>query len=374
MADLEVRVNGIRFRNPILPAAGPNVRNSEMMLGALRGGAGAAVSKTFSVTAADDPRPTIAPASNRGIINCETWSEMSLEESLDEIRRIKDAKSRIKGEVPLIVSIGYRADEVREIGERLERDIRPDAIEFSTHYTGRSIEPLMTVAKSLRRVVSCPIWMKLSPNFPDLEKLALAAAPVVDAFVAINSYGPVLDFDVENPRPLLGSDTGEGWLSGPPIRPIALRIVHRLSSIQERPVIGVGGIEKGIDAVKFIMAGASLVQVCSAAIKKGHGVYGKIASEMAEWLDRHGYRSPEEIRGLYTQRLEERRRFKRKVLMNVDKDRCTGCRACIPRCAQGALKMTETDLASVIAERCIGCGFCRSYCRYEALELKEVSG
>ena len=374
MADLAVKLNGIEFRNPILPAAGPNVRDARMMLASLQGGAGGVVAKTFSVKSADDPRPNIMPASNRGYINCETWSEIPLEQFFDELGRVK---REMPPQTPLIVSIGYRPDEVGEIGRRLQSEIKPDAVEFSTHYTGKSLKPLLDVADSLRHAVSCPIWMKLSPNFPDLEELARSAAPLVDAFVAINSYGPVLDFDVEDPRPLLGSETGEGWLSGPPIRPLALQIVRLLTSIQEKPVIGVGGIERGVDAVKFLMAGASLVQVCSAAIKSGHSVYGRIASGLAEWLDSHGYHSPDQIRGLFKTGSDEgglsagRSRLSAGAVMTVDAERCTGCRVCIARCVHGALEMTGDELAAVLTERCIGCGFCRSYCRFEALELRE---
>ncbi len=372
MADLAVKLNGIDFANPVLPAAGPNVRDARMMLSAIEGGAGAVVSKTFSVKAAEDPRPNIMAASNRGCINCETWSEIPMESFLDELRKVK---RETPPSVPLIVSIGYRPEEVREIGKRLEDEIKPDAIEFSTHYTGSSLKPLLDVAESLREAVSCPIWMKLSPNFPDLEQLARAAAPIVHAFVAINSYGPVLDFDVEEPRPLLGSDSGEGWLSGPPIRPMALQIVWRLATIQKKPVIGVGGVERGVDAIKFFMAGASLVQVCSAAIKDGNTAYGRIASEMADWLESHGYDSPEQVRGLYGRNLrepgEKKNRFGISAVMSVDAERCTGCGACISRCVHGALEMTSSNLASVLTERCIGCGFCRSFCRFGALELRE---
>jgi dihydroorotate dehydrogenase/Pyruvate/2-oxoacid:ferredoxin oxidoreductase delta subunit len=372
MADMAVRLNGIEFLNPILPAAGPNVRDARMMLEALQGGAGAIVSKTFSTAAASDPRPNIMPASNQGAINCETWSEMPMESFLEELRQVKNKKP---SEVPLIVSIGYRPEEVRLIGRRLEKEIKPDAVEFSTHYTGSSMEPLLAVAKSLRHAVSCPIWMKLSPNFPDLEGLAEAAAPLVDAFVAINSYGPVLDFDVENPWPLLGSNSGEGWLSGPPIRPIALRIVRRLSTIQDKPIIGVGGAEKGIDAVKFLMAGASLVQVCSAAIKHGQRVYGRIASEMSDWMGKNGYQSPDQMKGLFSRNLQNpsecQTRFAPSAMMTVDVKRCTGCRACVARCVHGALRMTHHEIASVLRDRCIGCGFCKSFCRFGALELRE---
>lgn len=366
MANLSVSVNGILFPNPVLTAAGPNVRTAGLMLKAVAGGAGGIVSKTVSVRAAQDPRPTIRGAACHGLMNCETWSETPVEEYVHECRKVKDAG------VPLIVSIGYKPDEVSRLGKWLETEVGPAAIEFSTHYTGRSLDPLVEVAQALRSSVHVPIWMKISPNFPDIEQLAVTVAPIVDGFVAINSYGPVLDFDVESGAPLLGSNQGQGWMSGPPILPIALRIVHVLTSVQDRPVVGVGGIEKGVDAIKFFMAGASAVQMCSAAIRNGHAAYGKVAREIGEWLDTHGYASVEEIRGLYGERLRERRAYERTPMMHVDPEMCTGCEACQTHCVQGALYMDD-GISQVRAESCIGCGFCQDYCAHDAMELRERS-
>jgi len=365
MADLKVNVNGITFKNPVLTAAGPNVRNAELMLKAVAGGAGGVVSKTVSLKPAHDLRPTIRRAVCQGIMNCETWSETPFEEMLEEYRKVKETG------VPLIISIGYKPEEVKKLGSIIEKEVAPDAIEFSTHYVGGEIGPLIEVARSLRETVKLPIWMKISPNFPYVKELASRVSEYVDAFVAINSYGPVLNFDVESMEPLLGSEYGQGWLSGPPILPIALRIVYEIATVQDKPVIGVGGIEKGVDAIKFFMVGASIVQVCSAAIKRGHTVYGKIAREIEEWLDAHGYRSIEEIKGLYKEKLKERRKFSKIPVMTIDENKCTGCKACISRCIQGALYM-DGKVAKVIQENCIGCGYCQDYCGYGAMKLQEV--
>jgi dihydroorotate dehydrogenase subfamily 1 len=360
-----ITVNGIAFKNPVMPAAGPNVRTGELMLKAVEGGAGGIVSKTVSVVPAEDPRPTIRRASNRGLMNCETWSEMPAEEFIEECRKVKAA------DVPLIISLGYRPEEVSLLGHWVEREIAPDAIEFSTHYVGRSVDPLLEVAQALRDSVSVPIWMKVSPNFPDIESLARAVTPVVDGFVAINSYGPVLDFDVETGEPVLGSESGLGWMSGPPILPIALRVVHQLTSVQDKPVIGVGGIENGVDAIKFFMAGASAVQICSAAIKNGHEAYGKVAQQMDTWMEKHHYSSLDEIKGLYKTKLRERRGYTGTPAMSVDENTCTGCKACLSRCVQGALCFDENkEVARVLAENCIGCGFCQDYCAYGAMTLR----
>ncbi len=293
MARLAVSVNGMTFSNPVLPAAGPNVRSGPLLQAAVDGGAGGIVTKTVSVHPAVDPRPTLAKGAGGALFNCETWSETPVEEMLAAYRAVK-----ARG-VPLICSLGYHPDDLRVLGPLLEREVAPDALEFSVHYVGKSLEPLLEVARALRESVSVPLWMKLSPSIGDVEELVRAASPFVDAFVAINSVGPALDFDPAHPRPRLGSSWGQGWLSGPSILPLALAFVFRVAQAQPKPVIGVGGIASGEDAAKFLMAGASLVQVCTAALRGGPGTYGRIARELDEWIDAHGYSAASELRGRY---------------------------------------------------------------------------
>jgi dihydroorotate dehydrogenase/NAD-dependent dihydropyrimidine dehydrogenase PreA subunit len=388
MADLKTEVNGIIFPNPVMPAAGPNVRTGELMLAAAAGGAGGIVSKTVSVNAASDPRPTIRRYGAKGIINSETWSEIPIESYL---RHLHTARSSGR---PLIVSIGYQPDEVSRLGKLIEKEVQPDAFEFSTHYTGKSTEPIVEVARSLRRSVSCPIWIKLSPNFPDLEELAKQVSPYVDAFVAVNSYGPVLDFDPVSLEPLLGSSYG--WLSGSPLFPIALGIVYRLSAALDKPVIGVGGVSNAEEALKFIMAGASLVQICSAAIREGSAVYGRIAQGMSEWMDLQGYSSLNAIHRLYHKKHAGRKALSGLSVMSIDDSLCTGCGACIKRCIHGALFLSEQKLPAAAAsgkkaaasgkkipeadrkarvrpDNCIGCGFCQDFCPEHAMRLEDKS-
>lgn len=301
MVRMDQKINGICFPNPVLTAAGPNTGTLRRMLEAVKGGAGGIVTKTVSVMPAKDPRPSISGSPLQGLYNCETWSERPFEDFLPEYLEIKETG------LPLIVSIGYSPSDMSTLGRILSRDIKPDIIEFSTHYVGKSMEPLLEVARTLRQEVECPVWMKISPDTADVEKLARAAGEYVDAFVAINSLGPVLDFDIERVSPFLGSSYGQGWMSGPPIMPVALRIVYQISRAQSKPVIGVGGIRTGTDAIKFIMAGASMVQICTAALRDGPSIYGKVAREMEEWMASHGYEDIDSLRGAYQERVEKQK-------------------------------------------------------------------
>lgn len=299
MANISTSIYGIDFPNPVMPAAGPNVKSAKVMIKAAEEGAGAIVSKTFSVKAANDPRPTMKKTGKGGLLNCETW----LEEEYDKFMPVlKEVKNNIK--VPFIVSIGYSSSDVDFLGRLLEKEIAPDAIEFSTHYTGSSIKPLIEVAESLKKAVSMPVLMKLSPGFPALEELVKEADSIVDGFVAVNSLGPALDFDPVKCKPSLGSAWGQGWMSGSPILPIALAVVYRISQIVTKPILGVGGISTGEDAIKFLMAGASAVQLCTAAIAGGPSAYGRVAQEISAWLDENGYDNLKEIKGKYLKNFE----------------------------------------------------------------------
>jgi len=295
MADVTVEVCGMKFRNPVLPAPGPNVRDGRMLEETTHGGAGALVSKTISVDAAPVPMPHMADIKG-GFLNTELWSEMPPERWLmhefDIARRAADEAG-----IPLIISMGYDAHEIGQLAPK----VRPwaDALELSTHYLGEDATPMIDAIKAAKDSVDVPVFVKMSPLGREMTAAAEAAVSAgVDGIVATNSFGPTFGLDVETGYPLMGGANGYGWLSGPAIKPLAVRCVMDIAKAVDVPVVGVGGINNGKDAIEFFMAGACAVQVCTAAIMRGPDVYGKIAQQMSDWLDDHGYSSLSEIQGL----------------------------------------------------------------------------
>lgn len=293
MSDLSVSISGITFPGPVFTAAGPNVRDHKIINAALDGGLGGIVTKTFSTSPAVYPHPAMAKTLGGGLLNCETWSDKSPEDCIADYKKIR------RGEVPLVLSIGYSKEDMRKLGPWVEKELHPDAIEFSTHYQDQKVEELADIARALRESVTVPIWMKLSPANPHIKELVAQTEDIVDGYVAINSLGPGLDFHLDTKKALLGSRHGYGWLSGPSIRPIALQTVHAVRQLTDKPIVGVGGVESGEDALKFIMAGASAVQVCTAAIRNGPKIYNAIALEMERWLDDNDYKSIGDVKDLY---------------------------------------------------------------------------
>ena len=159
---------------------------------------------------------------------------------------------------------------------------------------GVKAEAAGAVVKMVREVCKKPLMVKLSPqaeNIPDMCKAVEAAG--ADAISLTNTF-QACAIDLEKRRPVF--DNIFAGLSGPAVRPIALRMVWQAVGAVQIPVVGLGGIATGRDALEFIMAGAAAVQVGAANFANPRAME-TIADEMNEWMDRHGVASLDEIRG-----------------------------------------------------------------------------
>jgi dihydroorotate dehydrogenase (NAD+) catalytic subunit len=362
MADLRVKICGLEFKNPILPAAGPPTWNGAAMVACAEGGAGGIVAKTISTTAAVVPEPCMAQVGRNSMLNTELWSELPPERFLES----EYAQAKKTG-LPLIISMGYTAEQIAELAPK----VRPfaDALELSTHYIGEDPAPMVAAIQAAKDVLDVPVIVKLSPLGREMKIAAQAAQEAgADAIAAINSFGPCLGINVETGLPLMGSEEGYGWLSGQAIRPLALRCVFDIARAVELPIFGVGGVSSGTDAIEMFMVGASAVQICTAAILKGHTVFGKIAREMDQWLDDHGYASVKDVRGLTISRVRERAYRTTHLPPTLDEDLCTGCGLCETSCVYHAISVVE-DTAELDQDLCQGCGLCVTRCPVDALEM-----
>jgi dihydroorotate dehydrogenase len=253
---MTVEVCGLEFRNPVIPAAGPNVRDGVRVAEAVAGGCGAALSKTISVDAAPVPMPHMADVRG-GFINTELWSELPPERWFEREFALCRAAADRAG-IPLICSLGYTGHEIAQLAPRMNR--WADALELSTHYLGEDPTPMIEAIDAAKQGFGGPVWVKMSPLGREMRAAAQAAKSA-----GADGIGPTIGFDVETGYPLLGGDNGYGWLSGPALKPLSLRCVYDIVATVDLPVIGVGGVSRGEDAIEFIMAGALAVGVCTAA-------------------------------------------------------------------------------------------------------------
>ena len=136
------------------------------------------------------------------------------------------------------------------------------------------------IVSGVKSSVSVPVWAKLTPNTHALLSIA-EAAEKADAYVLINTVrGMAIDIDAR--MPVLSNKYG--GLSGPCIKPVGLRAVYEVKANIDKPIVGVGGIVSGRDALEYIMAGASAVELGTAVYYHGIEVFSKVAEEMRAWL------------------------------------------------------------------------------------------
>ena len=291
--DISTEIAGLKFDNPLMPAAGPLTGKPGLVEKVAKKGVGGIVTKTVSTEAADVPKPAIAKL-NGGVLNCEKWAEEPPSQWIEDYYPTISKSVN----VPLIISLGYNPEQIRE----LIPEINPfaDAFELSSHYLGRDPEPIKNIAAAASELTDKPIFVKLSPHVPDLGEFAGAAVDGGAAgIVAINSVGPGLEIDLDSLSSPLGSDDGYGWLSGPPIKPLALQAVNEIYKAVDVPVIGVGGIASMRDLLQFIAAGASATQMLSHAISEGRDTYSDIIEGLPEELEKLGIDDISDLLGKY---------------------------------------------------------------------------
>jgi dihydroorotate dehydrogenase (NAD+) catalytic subunit len=152
------------------------------------------------------------------------------------------------------------------------------------------------VTEAVRNETDLPLFVKLSPNVTNIKIIAKAAEwGGADAITAVNTLmGMAIDIDFR--RPILANKTG--GLSGPAIKPVALRCVWEVSQAVEIPVIGCGGISTWRDAVEFLMAGASALQIGTAIMNQGINVYKDITLGIEKFMRLNGFTNIKEVVGL----------------------------------------------------------------------------
>ncbi len=394
--DLSVTIAGMKLSNPLMPAAGPSSRDGETLVRAANAGVGAIVCKTVSVKPAPVPRPNMMVVdramlttyqyisingntyriskselqTKSGILNTELWTEKTLEEWLEKEYHI----ARTTG-LPMIASVGYTPEDMKIIIPKIARLGFIDAVEFSTHY----IQPglIKNITKTIKKYFDGAVFAKLSPHNPEtiIQQAKEAESAGCDGIVAINSFGPTLHFDIDTCKPLLGSKFGYGWISGVPIKPLAVRCVFDIARNVKIPVIGVGGIFTGRDVIEHIMAGATAVQICSAFILEGEKVYPRILKEIVDWMKEHNVSSLKEIRGKYIKTIGKGQKVKTKGgYSKVDEKLCKGCHTCEPSCVYGAISFKKKDelheVCVIDKTKCYACGLCVSICPTRAIKIQ----
>lgn len=262
-------------------------------------GAGAIVTKSIGLEPREGyPNPTVIELEH-GVLNAIGLSNPGIKEFEEEIRRLKSSN------VPIIGSIfGLNTHEFVELGKKMQNyDV--DALELNMscpHAKGYGLEIgsdsklVEEITSRVNRSVDIPVFVKLSSNVTDIAEMARAAEKGnADGIVAINTV-KAMKIDIETKIPVLSNKIG-GY-SGKAIKPIGMRCVYEIAENVDIPVIGVGGITTGEDALEYIMAGASAVQIGTGIYYRGLDVFKKICCEMESWMRNHDIKKLSELVGV----------------------------------------------------------------------------
>jgi dihydroorotate dehydrogenase (NAD+) catalytic subunit len=222
-----------------------------------------------------------------------------IEQYCQEVMELKNLKTPIIGSV-----YGANTKEFIELGEKMENcDVSGLELNLSCPHAksyglevGCDPKLVQNIVSSVKDKVSIPVFVKLSPNVTNIVKIAKAAEKGnADAIVAINTVKG-MKIDLELGKPILSNKIG-GY-SGKAIKPIGVRCVYEIAKNVDIPIIGVGGVTTGEDAIEYFMAGASAVQIGSGVYYRGLDVFKKICVEIEELMKSYGYKNLTEIIGV----------------------------------------------------------------------------
>ena len=296
---LAVEISGLRLRNPLMNSAGVLGMSPPILKRVYDAGVGAVISKSIGPEPRKGhPNPTLVRV-NCGALNAMGLPNPGVEYFVDEIREIKEMG------VTLVASFfGGSTQEFADVAYQLSR-AGADALELNASCPNVAEELGMLAADAanvekvtaaVRDETKLPLFVKLSPNVTNIKSIAVAAEwGGADAITAVNTLkGMAVDINMR--RPVLANITG--GLSGPAVKPVSLRCVWEVAQAVNIPVIGCGGITNGRDAVEYILAGATALEVGTAVMTHGFGVYKEINDGMIQYMTENGFSKIEDMVGL----------------------------------------------------------------------------
>jgi len=304
---LKTKLCEVEFENPLILAGGIMGSTASSLNRILNAGAGAAVTKSFSIKANKGYSIPTTIEVNGGIINAIGLSNPGLENFREELKILKNLKT--KGKICIASIYGsnpedfsYLAGEIDELVDMIELNVScPHAMAGCGAAIGQDPDLTKKIVSSAKKASKVPIIVKLTPNVTDIVEIAISAQKGgADAITLINSLGPGMEIDIQTGHPILSNKFG--GMSGPAIKPIALRCVWEVFNNCKIPILGVGGISNYKDVVEFLYAGSTAIQIGTAIMYEGIGIFSKIATDLKNFMEKNDFKSIDSMIG-YSHRI-----------------------------------------------------------------------
>ena len=303
MADsaLAVTVAGIQFQNPVLLAAGTAAYGRELASVIDLDELGGLITKAVSLEPRHGaPAPRVAEFDG-GMINAVGLANPGVVEVREQ--HLPWLAQHLRHARVLVNVVGNQVEDFGGVISALDAsggvsgyelnvscpNVKAGGMEF-----GADDDSLTAVVSRARAATRKPIFVKLSPTLSNIGRTAkVAAAAGADGITVVNTL-PGLAIDVETRKPALGF--GTGGVSGPGLLPVGVLATYKVAQAVQLPVVGVGGISKATDVVQYVIAGASLVAMGTAAMQEPR-LAGKVVRDLEKWCRKHGVKSLADLRG-----------------------------------------------------------------------------
>jgi len=379
---------GVTFPNPFCLSSSPVGNTYEMCARAYDIGWGGVVYKTIGLdyeVKITHPSPRLnaihrGPQRVVGLQNVEQISDRTTKDNFADLAKLKKDYPD-KGLVASIMGLTHANDWV-ELAKRAE-DAGADMLEcnFSCpqmtvegtgHKAGQDTAVVEKLTSLTKEACSIPVMAKMTPNVADMLPLALAAkAGGADAISAINTVKALSNVDIEScvPLPNVGGRSSSSGYSGTACKPIGLRFISDMASDDRLslPLSGMGGIYTWIDAVEYILVGASNLQVTTAILQHGYRIVEDMIEGVTDYMIDHGYESINDFVGKAVPNVVEPVDLShaKQAISVIDHERCVGCGQCYLTCRDAAAEAITfgVDRKPVVDEEiCFGCLMCKHIC------------
>lgn len=430
MIDLSVELAGLKLKNPIIAAAGPNTKNVPSAISCMEGGFGAIVIRSLHLQYLNQNRLPSRGFWNiygssrnftKGFYSFQSTGAPTrrlnkkvapgfggaarvpkLEEWTDEVRKIVRAAKDY--DCAVIASTGWcgsnlSTEEEWRAEAKAMADAGVDAIQLHTA-PSPATEPGRYIMIDPERYLEMPIKVtKQATNLPVFAKIPVDCCDTVTAAIVAQKAGadgivPVtrwlsLTVDIDHEKDPVWRGPGIG---GPWSVPIMNGLVFRIRNPQQPitylhqdssegfpgavsvtvPVIPSGGVRSGADVIGYLMAGANAAEMCAQVILEGVNVAERIEGEIRNWMAQKGYNRINDFRGTLKLLRHEQAKEIPHWLPLVDKESCTACKACVKACPNQAISLID-ETAHVDQDYCEGCRTCYYVCPAEAISLTAAS-
>lgn len=284
---LKVTIGTTEIKNPTLLAAGILGQTGANLKRVLRSGAGAVVTKSIGPKPREGYSGPNIVQTPCGLLNAMGLPNPGMENMVEEIETVKETGGTVIGSI-----FGDGLEEFKKLSRKMEK-AGVDAVELNLSCPhakklstiGNDPEMAERITKEVSKESDVPIWAKLpgNTNISNLLEVAQSVQKAgADAITIANTF-PGMAIDARAERPVLGHETG--GLSGPAIKPIALRLIYEVYKKVDIPIIGSGGVMNGEDMIEYLLAGASAVEIGTGIMWRDIDIFEKVCEEALPYLE-----------------------------------------------------------------------------------------